>query len=84
MISRSRQLKKYNTIRCINIVDDDAKKRFGQECGYRLATRNSRGEIAGIFVCRHCRIQYEVLDNILKMIGKWNREKRKFDLIEEI
>ena len=83
MIFRSRQLDEKTNIRCYQIVTDENKSRYGQECGHRLAKKNSKGEIAGQFVCRHCKILYEAVDNKLNMIGKWNKEKRTFDYFDK-
>ena len=47
-------------IRCINIIDNIQNKHYGQPCNRMIAKRNSKGQIAGNFNCRHCKTKYEV------------------------
>lgn len=53
---------------CPGLVLNQKSRRHGQRCNHILARRNSKGEVAGVLYCRHCKKSYEVADNLITLI----------------
>jgi len=62
-------------IRCFAIKTKG--KMQGQLCNWRIAQRNSKGEIAGELVCIECKAKYDIADNQMTFIGRHQSPKKK-------
>jgi len=60
-----KSLKADEDARCVFINQKTTSRKFGLACNHLLAKRNSAGQLAGKFNCRHCKTKYEIIDNKL-------------------
>ena len=81
IVSRELKIDEAGKVRCYWMIKRKSDQKFGETCNRVLGEVNSKGQIAGKFLCR-CKAEYEIIDgkqNLIrhKQVVRHNKQRSK-------